>query len=34
MYLIEAMDGAGNGVLWPSLEEETPYIIVPLKRQG
>jgi hypothetical protein len=34
MYLIEAMDGAGNGVLWPSLEEETPYIIVSLKRQG
>ena len=32
MYLIEAMDKVGNGVMWPDLETETPYVIVRLKR--
>ncbi len=32
MYLIEAMDNAGNGRIWPDIETETPYVIVHLKR--
>ena len=32
MYLIEAMDGAGNGCIHPDLEKETPYIVVQLER--
>jgi len=32
MYLIEAMDNAGNGWMWPDIETETPYVIVHLKR--
>jgi hypothetical protein len=32
MYLIEAMDHAGNGTLYPDLEIETPYIVVRLQR--
>ena len=32
MYLIEVMDNAGNGAIWPDLNERTPYIVVRLKR--
>ena len=32
MYLIEAMDNAGNGRVWPDLERETPYVVVKLAR--
>ncbi len=32
MYLIEAMDSAGHGVIYPDLEIETPYIVVRLQR--
>ena len=32
MYLIEAMDAAGNGAIYPDLEAETPYIVVRLNR--
>jgi len=30
MYFIEVMDNAGNGAIWPDLDEETPYVIVRL----
>ena len=29
MYFIEALDRSGNGKVYPDLEKETPYIIVP-----
>ncbi|SEL97393.1 hypothetical protein [Parapedobacter koreensis] len=32
MYFIEMMDDAGNGRIYPDLNEETPYIIVKLIR--
>ena len=32
MYLIEAMDNAGNGKIYPDLEKETPYVVVHLER--
>jgi hypothetical protein len=33
MYFVEAIDGAGNGRMYPDLEIETPYVIVtPLGR--
>jgi hypothetical protein len=32
MYLIETMDNAGNGRVWPDLERETPYVVVKLAR--
>ena len=32
MYFIEVMDKAGNGIIYPDLEKETPYIIVRLQR--
>ena len=32
MYLIEVMDAAANGAIWPDLNERTPYIVVRLKR--
>ena len=32
MYFIEAIDKAGNGVMWPDLEKEMPYVIVRLDR--
>ncbi len=32
MYLIEVMDRAGNGAIWPDLNDRTPYIVVRLKR--
>ena len=32
MYLIEVMDRAGNGRIYPDLETETPYVIVKLER--
>ncbi len=32
MYFIEALDMAGNGIQWPDLAKESPYIIVPLER--
>jgi hypothetical protein len=32
MYLIEAMDNAGNGRISPDLEKETPYVVVHLDR--
>ena len=32
MYFIEAIDKAGNGVIWPDLAKEMPYVIVKLDR--
>ncbi len=32
MYLFEFMDNTGQGRLYPDLDKETPYIIVPKKR--
>ena len=32
MYFIEAMDRDGNGAIFPDLDEETPYVVVKLKR--
>jgi len=32
MYLIEVMDNAGNGKIFPDLEKETPYVVVHLDR--
>jgi len=32
MYFIEVMDENGNGKIWPDLEEQTPYVIVKLRR--
>jgi hypothetical protein len=32
MYLIEVMDKAGNGGIYPDLEVETPYVVVKLAR--
>ena len=32
MYLFEVMDRCGNGKIYPDLEVETPYVIVPLDR--
>jgi hypothetical protein len=34
MYFIEAIDKAGNGVMWPDLAKEMPYVIVKLDRNG
>ncbi len=34
MYFIEATDRDGNGRIFPDLETETPYIVVPLDRSG
>ena len=34
MYLIEIMDKAGRGMIYPDLQEQTPYIVVPLQRRG
>ncbi len=28
MYFFEVMDNAGNGKMYPDLEEEAPYIVV------
>jgi hypothetical protein len=28
MYFIEAIDSAGNGIKWPDLGKEQPYVIV------
>ena len=33
MYLIEAMDNAGNGRIFPDLEKEAPYVVVHLVRE-
>jgi len=32
MYFIEAMDSLGNGAIYPDLDREIPYVIVPLRR--
>ncbi|MFH1719930.1 MAG: hypothetical protein ABIF19_21460 [Planctomycetota bacterium] len=32
MYLIEVMDNNGNGMIYPDMEKETPYIVVRLDR--
>jgi hypothetical protein len=32
MYLIEAIDNAGNGRIFPDLEKEAPYVVVHLDR--
>jgi hypothetical protein len=32
MYYLEAVDQAGNGCIYPDLEEETPYIVVSVDR--
>jgi hypothetical protein len=32
MYFIEAIDGAGNGTIWPDFRREPPYVFVKLKR--
>jgi hypothetical protein len=32
MYFIEAIDGAGNGAIWPDFGREPPYVFVRLQR--
>ena len=32
MYFFEVMDKKDNGKVYPDLDVETPYVIVPLKR--
>ena len=32
MFFVEAIDNQGNGRIYPDLEVETPYLIVPVKR--
>jgi hypothetical protein len=32
MYFIEVMDGAGNGAIYPDLDERAPYVVVRLER--
>lgn len=32
MYFIESIDARGNGLNWPDLARELPYIIVPVAR--
>ena len=32
MYLFEVMDNKGNGKIYPDLEQETPYVMVKLRR--
>ncbi|MEO6005041.1 MAG: hypothetical protein ABIZ04_07865 [Opitutus sp.] len=32
MYFIEAIDGVGNGTMWPDFRREPPYVFVHLKR--
>jgi hypothetical protein len=32
MYFIEAIDGAGNGAIWPDFRREAPYVFVKLQR--
>jgi hypothetical protein len=32
MYFIEAIDARGNGLNWPDLARELPYVIVPVAR--
>jgi dienelactone hydrolase len=34
MYFIEAIDGRGNGKIYPDLEKEAPYVIVKLQREN
>jgi hypothetical protein len=31
MYLFEVMDNSGNGRIYPDMDKETPYTIVPIK---
>ena len=33
MYFIEAIDGAGNGTMWPDFRHEPPYVFVRMLRQ-
>jgi hypothetical protein len=32
MYFIEAIDGAGNGAIWPDFRREPPYVFVKVER--
>jgi hypothetical protein len=32
MYFVEVVDRAGSGRMYPDLEREAPYVIVPVKR--
>ena len=32
MYFIEAIDGSGNGAIWPDYNREQPYVFVNLQR--
>jgi hypothetical protein len=32
MYFVEAIDGAGNGTMWPDFRREAPYVFVHLQR--
>jgi len=32
MYFIEAIDGAGNGAIWPDFRREPPYVFVKMQR--
>ena len=32
MYFIETLDRHGNGRMYPDLDVETPYVIVPVER--
>lgn len=32
MYFVEVMDTQGYGRMFPDLEKETPYVVVPVQR--
>jgi hypothetical protein len=32
MFFVEALDNNGNGRMYPDLEVEMPYVVVPVKR--
>jgi hypothetical protein len=32
MYFLDAIDGAGNGAIWPDFRHEAPYVFVKLQR--
>jgi hypothetical protein len=34
MYFVEAVDGQGRGRMYPDLEVETPYVVIPVEREA
>jgi hypothetical protein len=32
MYFVEAVDRSGTGRMYPDLEVETPYVVIPVRR--